>query len=301
MLGRCLQVVATVLGVGGLALTALAATATVARGDSDRSPGVLHAFYLDGSNGYEGYVLAGGDRKGEGQLAIFLAGRAPSKLISIVTYAAPATVTDDSVAADLGALGRFSLELVPSGRTKRVRLGCPGEKRWERVEAARYEGTIEFHGEEGFTKVSATGAPPGYAIPGQLVCADTGSYTRGPEPRGGRLEVDRYRGDAHELEMNVAKPRPGARTSIAIRTAEKRGNIFIQRTIGGTVSPGALRYAKGLRTATLRPPAPFSGHGTFRRNARPARQWTGNLSVDLPGRSGVPLTGPGLTFALIRP
>lgn len=56
--------------------------------------------------------------------------------------------------ADLGAVGRIDLTLVPSGVKKQARSAC--EKRSVSYEGATYEGTFEFHGEEGFTDLSAS-------------------------------------------------------------------------------------------------------------------------------------------------
>jgi hypothetical protein len=276
-----------------------------ADGDSPPSPGWLHVFDVKGTNGYQGFVLASGggaNDEAKGGVWIVVGGPHASRSVATVSYTAPATVTEKTVEADLGGLGKIAVELVPTGRTKSVRVGCEGKER-KRVPAMRYQGTIDFYGEEGFTEVIANSAARNDSFYERIVCAETkGTHTgRGPQPRGGRLEVDRYRGDEHELEMNVAKSRPGAKTSLSIWTVEERGEIRIQRSVGGWAPPGVFKYDLDLRTATLRPPPPFSGEATFDRGTGRAGQWTGNLTVDLPGRAGAPLTGPGLTFALIRP
>jgi hypothetical protein len=65
-------------------------------------------------------------------------------------------------------------------------------------------------------------------------------------------------------------------------------------------SSSAFDFASPLRTATLAPPVPFTGQATFRRNANPANRWTGNLSVDFPGRADVPLAGGRFKAALVH-
>jgi len=263
--------------------------------------GSAFAFEIKASNGYEllGLPLIGyGGKQGLLQLVV----RKPS---AAVVYAVPATVTAEmptatTIEADLGELGRISLKLVPTGRKKTVRTGCEGRAH-SRVEAARYEGTIEFHGEEGFTDVSATSAPVNYDIYRRILCYEL-EFTSGTgRPAGALIELTKRSGEELELALVSAKRHPAGRTSIYASARERRGEIAIEREVAVVGGPGALRYAPDLRTATLRPPAPFAGHATFRRGARPANRWTGNLTADFPGRSGVALTGPGLRVDLSRP
>jgi hypothetical protein len=185
---------------------------------------------------------------------------------------------------------------VKTGRKKTVHSPClPGGK--ARVEAERYEGTIEFHGEEGFADVSATSAP---LIPG-VVCdaAERAKRSDGTLP-GVRLDVERRRRKGHEgrIEFDAVQRHPGGRTTVAAEIDEYRGEMVIQRVTGIVTSVNALRYADDLRTATLKSPAPFAGHAKFRRRARPPHRWTGSLTVDFPGHSGVRLTGRGFSAEL---
>jgi hypothetical protein len=97
------------------------------------------------------------------------------------------------------------------------------------------------------------------------------------------------------------KERLGARTRVSVEVEEQRGEIGIHRAVSLLAAPGALHFSRDLHTATVRPPAPFAGHGSFDGDARGAGQWTGNLTVDLPGRSDVPVTGPGFAASLEHP
>jgi hypothetical protein len=123
---------------------------------------MVTGFHLQASNGYGFLALAGeapleGD---EGWVGLFLV---RGDRHAAVTYAAPVTVTRETIDADLGKLGRISVVRVPTGRTRTAHLVC-GSESTQRVKAERYEGTIEFHGEEGFTEVDATGAPLVYLL-----------------------------------------------------------------------------------------------------------------------------------------
>ena len=63
--------------------------------------------------------------------------------------------------------------------------------------------------------------------------------------------------------------------------------------------PGAdFTYDRHLRTATVSPPAPFAGSAHFDLGKKAGRRWSGDLTVDLPGRTATPLTGPTLRATL---
>lgn len=66
-----------------------------------------------------------------------------------VVYAALTTVSPTKLEADLDALGRISLDIVPTGVEKTLRSRCGGET------VTFEKGTFEFRGEEGFTEVTA--------------------------------------------------------------------------------------------------------------------------------------------------
>lgn len=53
-------------------------------------------------------------------------------------------------------------------------------------------------------------------------------------------------------------------------------------------------------TATIEPPAPFSGSATIEAPSRATATLSGDLTVDLPAAGEVPLTGPGLVAGLCR-
>ena len=73
----------------------------------------------------------------------------------------------------------------------------------------------------------------------------------------------------------------------------------IRANLGVTAS-NAFRYDRHLRTATLSPPAPFSGSASLKRSRNLLSPlWTGNLTVAFPGRS-VRLAGPAVHVSLVH-
>lgn len=249
-------------------------------------------FWLKASNGYGLVALANfSPPSGEGSLLLFL-----RKEHSQVLYGVPARVTPQGMDANLGRLGRISVDRVLTGRKKTVRRGCKGRVR-RRVEEQRYEGTIEFHGEEGFADVSATRVPLEYF----RLCFSGEGDGPGGDPSGARLNAEKRRRNGLEIRFEAVQQRLGASTELQAIVDERRGRIGIQRMIWGRAGAAALSYDNLLQTATVKPPAPYSGEATFRRDDPVGNQWTGNLSVDFPGRSNVRLTGRSFRASLEHP
>jgi hypothetical protein len=270
----------------------LIAPVSVLATDSDQKH--LAVLKVKASGGYSILVVASSDRaEGRGQVGLIVYGKNGS-----ATYGAPATITATRFEADLGPLGQIALDVVPSGRTRSLRMHCAGEPDTVTFEPLIYRGIFEFHGEGDFAEAS-TGSPPEYTrFLLDVLCGGTASGEFGGQGLpGARLRLRSRRGSFH-LALQANKNRPRAGTRFAVEVHEKRGRIAISRSRTLWVGSGAFAYDPLLRAATLDPPAPFSGHADFRRDAAPADRWTGNLTVDLPGRSDVPLTGAGVGATL---
>jgi hypothetical protein len=250
-------------------------------------------FRLEASNGYSILALAASERAdGRGDILLIV-----SRGQAGVLYAAPATVTPTKLEADLGVLGRISLDVVSSGVERTLRPRCGGES--VTVETDLYRGTFEFKGEEGYTEASAEKLSEYARFWVDFGCDGVSSgEVRGRRLPGARLRLNRGE-RRHRLDLQVNKNRPGARSRFEVEVHEKRGRIGIFRSAILWAGAAAFDYDPLLGTATLEPPAPFSGRATFHRGAVAANRWKGNLSVDLPGRSGVPLTGIGARATLV--
>lgn len=274
-------------------LGVLAAPAALAAEPEERE-GFAGAFQLKASNGYSITVLAMERRSdGQGFLLIFASSEKAG-----VFYSTKAKVTAEGIEADLGRLGRIDVDLKLSGRKKVERSSvCDPES--VKFPGGRYEGTIEFRGEEGYTRASATRVPLILSPYLNILCPGDGGEGLGPGLPGARLRVF-ARGQARRLSLQVNANRPGARMFYEALTEEIRDGIEISRAVEGVVPGSSFDYDPLLRTATLDPPAPFSGSASFHRNALPANRWTGNLAIDFPGRSNVPLTGAAVRAGLVH-
>ncbi len=261
------------------------------------APGATIAFEAKASNGNSIFAIAFSKRAdGRGSIALFV-----GKKGAVVTYFAPATVLPSGVKtpaaihppaairADLGTLGHVDLEFTPSGAVKQEHATC-GKSTFG-LEAGSYGGTFEFRGEEGFAEATETSVS---ASIGPLLRLECGGVIQG-ETSGEGLPGERLRllskhgGRIVQLQAN--KNRPGAAMTYEGTIKERSGQVQIQRSIMGRAPAASLVPSSGLRLATFEPPPPFHGGAIFRRNSSPATRWTGDLTVDFPGRSGVSLTG----------
>ncbi len=277
--------------VAALALSLLTPFDAVAL-DSDLKGSAV--FRLEASHGYTILGFASSERidgRGDIGLIVYRKGAA-------VFYAAPATVTPTRLEADLGALGRFSTEIAPSGKKKPVRSRCNGDVR--KVEPDLYRGTFEFHGEGGYTHAVATNVPeyPQFFL--DLICpVASGGESWGRGLPGARLRAFSRHHDRH-LSLQLNKNRPGKATIFEATLAEVWNGVEIERTVSGRQPATAFEYDPLLRTATVEPAAPFSGIARYRRDATPANRWTGALSVDFPGRPSVPLVDAGFSVHMVH-
>lgn len=254
-----------------------------------------YAFRVEASNGYEILALANSERAdGRGEIVLFVTHGSDSAVI----YQAPAQLSATRIDADLGSLASVALDVAPSGRKKKLRSGCGDEPEVIEYEPWSLGGSFEFRGEERFTEAFSA-APRDYtAFFARLVCPAT-AYGEGSGPGlpGARFRV---RLPGRKLNLQVNKNQPGSGTGLEASLRERRGAIRIQRSVEIAAGAGAFDYDPLLRTATIAPPAPFSGHGTFQRDAAPANRWRGDLTVDFPGRSDVALTGGSPKVSLVH-
>jgi len=278
-----------------MALLGALASPAAAAAEPEEREGFAGAFHLKASNGYSILAFLSERRSdGQGFVNLFVVGGEGGAI-----YSTRAKVTAEEVRADLGRLGEIDLDFVPSGMRKAERSACDPQP--VKFDAGHYQGTIEFRGEEGYTRASATRVP---LVIGPLLSIACGGGGGGGETLGSNLPGARLRvfarGQARRLSLQVNANRPGARMSFEATTQERRDGVDIFRAVEGVAPGSAFDYDPLLSTATLDPPAPFSGSARFHRKAPAANRWTGNLAIDFPGRSNVPLAGSKVRAGLVH-
>lgn len=250
---------------------------------------------LQGSNGYRIDLFAISEREdGRGRIYI-----GATRKRSLAAYSAPAIVSEGFLRANLRHLGKVDLAFNPSGREKTIPIRC-GRGSTYTYEPGTYEGLVEFEGEEGFTRARATQLPllPLYGS----VCGSGSGY--GESVTDG-LPGARIRGISYArgrtLSFQVNKNHPRSRAFFTAEIRERRRGITVYRSVEGVSSPRSFRFDPRLRTARLGPPSPFSGLARLRRDPNSYSPiWSGNLAIDFPGRSDVPLAARQMHVSLVH-
>jgi hypothetical protein len=285
------------LSSGAVLLVALLAAAVPAAIAAEPAPeGLEGAFALKGTNGYGLFGLVASTPKG-GALTLFVGNKGGE-----ATYEAHGEVTTESVDFDLGALGKIDVAVQPTGKTETLNSKCDGSGKSTTIPATELVGTIEFHGEEGFTDVEATRTPLLLKPISEIVCgAVTVEGKEGGDGiPGAGLAIKRKGGPSLKLAQN----RPGAPVFYTAQMKEKDGPVTVERTVGGYLRGGVLTYAPSLAAAHFAGAGPFSGSATYAgksvpRPNRPGKgPWRGNLTVDFPGHADVAIAGPGFEASI---
>jgi hypothetical protein len=297
--------------VVALVVLGLPASAAAQQGPGPKHGEVRPRMILRGSHGYRITI----DATSHGTVAL-TAGRGGGA----ATYLIPGRVTSHGIRANLGRLGRIAVRFRRIGKPRVLKplprahgRKCPGPI----GERGRFEGTIRFRGEQGYTKVAVRGADGSVIRTSPDSCrngagahrdqaraqADDDSSVlttallatsrrRGLEVRFGVVSAEIEELGERELLFNLA----------VVSTSERRGRISIVRygvTQGNAGSIKASPLGVQPVTATVGLPKPFSGTASYLEEAGAPPSWTGSLKARLPGAE-VPLTGPDIRAVLCR-
>jgi hypothetical protein len=289
------------LGLVVLLLVVVPASGAVGAPQVPRFEGFGTTFEVRGTNGYDIWVSAYSRRRdGRGWVSIGVGDKRGSAF-----YRAPARVlgeaardsTATTIEADLGKLGTIDLLLRRSGYEESFRFPCGGPQ--ETFEPGVYEGVFEFEGEGGYTRAVANSVAFAPDLFFRFVgCGGSGSgETSGPSTPGARLKGLSF---AHDrvLTFQVNKNNAHSRVVYSASVREQREGIYIYRTTEGTAGSAAFHFDPRLRSATMSPPAPFSGSATAHREPDSLLlSWQGDLELAFPGHT-ISLADPGVHVSL---
>lgn len=255
------------------------------------------AIELEGSNGFHVFGLIA-SFEGKAQVSLFV-----SKKGEVAIYTARGVGTANSVAVDFGSLGKVDLEVVPTGKEETVGPACGPKGKTTTVPASEFVGTVEFHGEDGFTEFTATHLPLELDPLLRLICVGPGvSTTTNGHVNGVLLKAKTAGGPKLVIQQN----HPGAPAFYEARMHEKEGKVQVSRNVHGHLGAGAIRYAPSLESASFSPASPFTGSATYTgrtppRAASPGHgAWLGSLKVDFPGHPAVTLAGPTFKASIVH-
>lgn len=310
---------------------AVAATATAAASGGERL-----LFRLHGTNGYKIHAVGEG---ATGALVVSR-GRHPHDTgASASVYIARAQTGRSHFETTFGKLGQLDLRFQPSGRVTygKRRRHCRGPDRYT-THYGVFLGTARFRGEDGYTAVNAHRVKGKEVTPAVLHCFDlisvgprstiwdaltspsTMSLTGPPAAEGsskaglgsppslphllgghGRRTVLQAHWHLAVAAQAFGAIQRGHRRPVffagTLQTEERLALVRLAAAVG---SPADLLASDSLSTATVTPPAPFSGEGSFRHADDGTKSWTGSLAASFPGAPGVPLTGPQFEVGLSR-
>jgi hypothetical protein len=225
------------------------------------------------------------------------------------TYSVGGRVNPKGISANFGRLGRVSIGFHSSAPLPA--RGCGGKRSIHRT--GRFEGTIRFRGEQGFSAVSATrveGVLGRRCSPASRARPAPAAQTSGRSPRyflthfvaAAKSSRQTIVIDSSTLGMLLPDGQlRDPRTLLLAELEEERGRVSIERSAIVRSEPiPASPLGTTPVTASLAPQTPFSGLGAYREEAGLPATWTGDLNVDLPGAEDVPLVGPEFTAILCR-
>ena len=209
-------------------------------------------------------------------------------------YLVPATVTDDSVRATFGGLGELNFHFGPKKGLRK----CLG--------VLTFTGNFIFTGENEYVHIDADEAE-GAKVGGEFEpCGDiedeeggivaidesvhleavAGSFKRGA---GRRVTVDEWRVEGGRAIVEIS----------ASQIEEKEG-MRIARGATLRARPGSFRPNVKAGTATLKPPAPFTGWARMTRGRGGKGIWEGTLRVPTLSGKPIELTGPAFRAHFLK-
>lgn len=232
-----------------------------------------------------------------GRLQISVAGHGEE-----ADYSAKGGVSGDRIDFNLGELGKIEVEVSPHSEMRTVHTGC-GNGKAVKAPTVGLVGTIEFHGEEGFSEADV-GDVVASAVPfGDMVCSMSSSEIAGEGLPGTRLEVKRTGGPTLLIEQK----HPGGRAYYLASLFERLGGgLDVTREVWGSVPAADFRFDQKLSKATFDPGGHLAGSATYRATSLPhggrsgRGKLSGNLTADFPGHAEVPLAGSGFSASMIH-
>jgi hypothetical protein len=284
--------------------------------DARKQPGTSAEFTVSGTNGYSLNI-----KSEKGTVTVVAADqRPPVATISAIgdirpanngnvaanTYVIAGSPRNPNVIeADLGSLGTISVAFQPSGKTRVTKVNlkdktkkCVGAERIVR-HLGTFTGSIKFQGEGSYTTVDLPSAE------GTVGTSLFRNCTTKVSHRGGRAQTSSSDGpvfltaSGRSADIFIASTCGPSTCFYANSVEPLTKDIILVRTAQAFAGKSSFAFDDALNSARLTPPAPFSGHGSFRDGPGDSSSWSGSLQAAFPGLT-VPLTGPSFEAKLSR-
>jgi hypothetical protein len=246
---------------------------------------------------------------------IFTLGRKRVRLIAHrgsenVVYAAPGHVSSRRLHANFGRFGLVDLRFHPARRegSDSDHNACRGRDPIE--QDGTYRGTIRFH-DAGVATLASHRAIGFFQRKFKTIC-EVPRIPSAHHPRRSDFEADllsaRRQSGNRVVAFEAVSLDLGDQLGLelAIVGGELREDfdrVLVVRSALELANEGEIRFSKpGVRpeTVAVSAPRPFAGQASYSESPTGPASWTGTLSVPLPGRGRIPLTGPGFQARVCR-
>lgn len=206
-------------------------------------------------------------------------------------------LTQKRFAADFGKFGEIDAEF----KTKETKRRCIDGNILSVKHRGAWKGKLLFTGEDGYTQVNRNSVPAVLGVTKLTTCGEKGSHPRaaGPTiPTAAAAKLPTLLscgpGDVFYFRAQLDEAAADPDRAVAYRSIYSKtiGGVFLEKSVKvkGLASGFVADQAAG--TATVTPPAPFSGTGTLDK-----KKLSGDLTVDFPGAADAALT-PGKDASL---
>jgi len=230
----------------------------------------------------------------DGRVELTASNRATSAIY--IVHSPP--TRDNRIEATFPGLGEVSVRFQGSEPARRSSSFC--EDHPSLMQKGTYRGVIRFRGEQGFTRVVARHARGFVYRSFKESCKGVPS-----RPIRAHLLTASTKSQTGITGFVASKP---ANASAIFNSAEyfasqtQRGHGMLSLKLAaaqGERDTFAISGPPGRpESATVAPPAPFSGTASFHATPGAPAEWEGNLAVELPGIGAVPLAGPSFSSEL---
>jgi len=284
--------VATLLA---LALALVPAASAAGGGEPDRQVDVhlgVHGFQIS---------VEGHESGGKGGVILVV-----TRHQEVAEYIVPGTVTESSIKARFGTLGEVDYSFGPKKSADAECFGSTGG-------AAAFSGTFEFTGENGYVHIDADHAQGYYQVePESRTCKSGRSSGSSASARavaaralvgdeGATLTAQAGAKGSRPARILSVYGSPKASSEISAFLEEGVGKMVVLRGVRMSLKHRDFAWDFVAGTATITPPAPFTGTATFIRRAGGKPLLRGSLALSVLGSPKlVRMTGADFRAALHR-
>lgn len=219
------------------------------------------------------------------------------KASQIAYYSAPAKITARRVTARFGTLGELDYAYKPKGGGSAECLGASADE-----DEAEFEGTFTFTGEEEYVHLEidhTEGTVHLYPVPRQCEQTRRGRRAVRYHPfysdEGATLHAtagSRRAGRIRAVDLYDGGEKGPHQAGVFAFLAERREGMTVSRGVQMAIRSRDFHWNLEAGTASVRPPAPFTGSAKFTRHGHDGHgTWIGSLGMPILGGEPIELAG----------